>query len=886
MRKLLTLALSVAALPSLADTVLTDADLANAYANKGYSQRIVCHDPSIFMDTINHPKSSPRYYIYGSHLGAGYTTAASNYQNWGTFGGGESANCTLFADLNGNRVGYANAYNTHAVKRVKNYQGTEVAFGNFNAHEWQYKGDNIQGNQWAADAIYNPTMKKWLMYMSINGDHWGSVIVCLTSDSPQGPWVYQGPVVFSGFQGSYDHNGFGRSQDYKHTDLEIAIGEQATLPARYNVSSHWGTYYPNCIDPCVFYDEQGKLWMSYGSWSGGIFIIELDETNGLRDYTVTYPLEIKGTASSATAASADMTCDPYFGRKIAGGYYVSGEASYIEHIGNYYYLFMSYGGLVANGGYQIRVFRSEKPDGPYKDCCTASGQSAIFDKYILNYGRNIGRCIGVKILSNYQWDTMPTAELAQGHNSAIVDHEGRALLVYHTRFNNGTEGHQVRVHQMFVNEDGWLVTAPYEFSGETPSTADIAAKQLYTADEVAGDYQLIAHPYNQDTDNKAYETPVTIHLNSDGTITGPYTGTWQLVEGTSYINLSLKGAKTGNSATDFKGVLTRQSVDYTDISALCFTALSSSSGLVSTSNQTRGLLVWGSKADAKAAIKFTIDKVSVGPTVNSDLTLPGGKLGATIEWKSSDTGVLSDEGKIVSNGQATLTATIRKDGYVYTKQFPVTVDGSATPVYFPECGAKDFSNGWWQTFSPTYTLKAGTQCQFKFYNYTKGEQNWQNWALYGCRSFSSGTITSEYFGVRADNWDNTTGSNTGCSSNYNWDTFKTDMDGSLVDMTCSLASNGVFDMKSTITTKTGTVYTYTYRKTISARPAEITLFFVTEAAWIGPEGPNGESLGIEDVRIDTSRDAASDGIYDLYGRRLNGYQRGLNIVGGRKVIIR
>ena len=79
-----------------------------------------------------------------------------------------------------------------------------------------------------------------------------------------------------------------------------------------------------------------------------------------------------------------MTCDPYFGKKIAGGYYVSGEASYIEHIGNYYYLFMSYGGLVANGGYQIRVFRSDKPDGPYKDCCTAAGQSAIYNSYILN----------------------------------------------------------------------------------------------------------------------------------------------------------------------------------------------------------------------------------------------------------------------------------------------------------------------------------------------------------------------------------------------------------------------------------------------------------------------------------------------------------------------
>lgn len=45
------------------------------------------------------------------------------------------------------------------------------------------------------------------MYMSLNGDHWGSSIVCLTAKSPEGPWTYQGPVVFSGFQGTFEHNG-------------------------------------------------------------------------------------------------------------------------------------------------------------------------------------------------------------------------------------------------------------------------------------------------------------------------------------------------------------------------------------------------------------------------------------------------------------------------------------------------------------------------------------------------------------------------------------------------------------------------------------------------------------------------------------------------------
>ena len=66
-------------------------------------------------------------------------------------------------------------------------------------------------------------------------------------------------------------------------------------------------------------------------------MLKLDKKTGLRDYTYTY----SGTGSSP---NANATSDAYFGLKIAGGYYVSGEGPYIQHIGNYYYLFMSYGG--------------------------------------------------------------------------------------------------------------------------------------------------------------------------------------------------------------------------------------------------------------------------------------------------------------------------------------------------------------------------------------------------------------------------------------------------------------------------------------------------------------------------------------------------------------
>ena len=599
MKKLLLSIMSLMAMNgAMAQTPVGDNDLANAYATQTIG-RIAVHDPSIVMDVTGSNANNPLYYIYGSHLGRAKTNATSNYQIWNTFKTGEENTGTsnsLFADVN-----FKDAYTTHVIKKVKNSKGEEVAFGNFDAHGWQYEGNTVKGMQWAPDVIYNKIMKKWCMYMSLNGDHWCSSIVCFTSDDLEGPWVYQGPVVFSGFQGTFAHNAYAAADDWKHTDLAIATGE-TSLPARYQTGDSWGSFWPNCIDPCVFYDDDGNLWMSYGSWSGGIFMIRLDKTNGLRDYTYTFPYQRSGMTVTPGAADANCTSDPYFGKKIAGGYYVSGEASYIQKVGKYYYLFMSYGGLTAAGGYQIRVFRSEKPDGPYKDCLTSTGIDAVYGKYILNFGGDAKRDEGVKLFGNYQWNSMPTAEVAQGHNSAIIDHKGRALIVYHTRFNTRGEEHEVRVHQLFVNQDGWLVAAPYEFSGETYTHEDIATRQLYQASEVVGDYQLMAHPYRQNTAAKAYEKPVTIHLLADGSVTGEYTGKWELVSGTSFINLTLKGTATDHSEVVFKGVLTEQTIDYTNVKALCFTALSSSDGLATSggaSLQTRGLSIWGTKVKAE-----------------------------------------------------------------------------------------------------------------------------------------------------------------------------------------------------------------------------------------------------------------------------------------------
>lgn len=893
MKNLLLPIFAFSALSSAAQTTVTDADLQGAYSARQYGKRVVCHDPSIVIDNITNP-ASPTYYIYGSHLGRGKTTAAENYQEWTVFKADESnatATNSLFCNLSGTLVNYADAYTTHAVTSVKDHAGKTVTFGNFDAHGWQKKGNTVKGMQWAPDVIYNKTMKKWCMYMSLNGDNWASSIVCFTSDNVEGPWKYQGPVVFSGFLGKYAHNGYAAADDWKNTDFAIATGE-TSLPERYNVGDKWGSFWPNCIDPCVFYDDQDNLWMSYGSWSGGIFLLRLDKNNGLRDYTYTFPYEVNGKAATSTAASANTTSDPYFGKKIAGGYYVSGEASYIEKIGSHYFLFMSYGGLVSTGGYQMRVFRSDNPEGPYVDC---NGTSAVFNRYLMNYSATAVDNRGVLLFGGYKWDPMSGAEIAQGHNSAFTDKEGRSFVVYHSRFTNKGEGHEVRVHQLFLNDEGWIMAAPFEFDGETITNNDIATKASIADTEIAGDYQFLRHEYGQNTEAKAYETPVNIRLNADGTISGAENGTWERTAGTDYIALTIDDVV-------YRGVLVRQTIDYTNIPAIAIAALSSSSGSTTLGQKsyTKQQEVWAVKADAKAAIKYTANKINLpfddGTVLEETPVLPTeGKLGTNISWKSSDESILTSDGKVKGQGEVTMTMIVSKDDYVYTKDYTIVVEAEAekdAAVYFPESMEKNTSAAWWTNFSKDYyTLKKGSKAELKFYNYSNKVTNWNNWCLVAANAERGAEGYGEHFVLRNDNygWFTVAGGNTNdnssnveftLQSDYNWDTFLEDMDGSLVDMNVEFTGN-VVKMTSTITTTTKKVYNYSFSMKLTQPEDKVVLFFVNEGSYI-----DGSSLatGINSPYVITKKAEGNGKWYNLNGQQVNSSYKGIVIVNGRKFV--
>ena len=530
-------------------------------------RHVSVHDPSVVWDP-----NSRYYYIFGSHRAS---AKSRDMSSWTTF-------TAAWKTTTSNNASNTDAFKNNQTKKVT-INGNEVTFGNFDAYAWSSaygNGYNIDGNMWAPDVIYNPVMQKWCMYLSINGPTWNSSIILLTADKIDGPYMYQGPVIFSGFNVTST-----AGVSYKKTDLELVLGEQSSLPSRYSVGNQWGNRWPHCIDPCVFYDEQGKLWMSYGSWSGGIWMIELDENTGLRDYDVTY--SIKGSGNGVTS-------DPYFGKKIAGGYYVSGEGSYIEYIGGYYFLFISYGGLAVggnpndynNGGYQMRYFRSENPDGPYKD---ANNMDAIFPTYRLNFGHNATDNRGVNIFGAYgDWGKLTVgdwSERSQGHNSIIAAEDGRTYLVYHTRFQNRGEAHEVRVHQVFQNEDGWLVAAPFEYTGEEVTSADIATTQQIATNRVPGKYQLLTHKYRLNHTTKELAKPVEIQLNHNGTISGSVTGSWSIQEGTSYITLIISGVT-------YKGVVVEQTLERSTQTAVSFTAVAKN-----------GVSIWGYLTEALSGIE-------------------------------------------------------------------------------------------------------------------------------------------------------------------------------------------------------------------------------------------------------------------------------------------
>lgn len=112
------------------------------------------------------------------------------------------------------------------------------------------------------------------------------------------------------------------------------------------VVSSDGTVNFNAIDPAVIVDEDGQGWLAFGSFWGGIQLVEIDFPSG-RPTPGTEPVTIahRGTAVNAIEAPAFL------------------------HRDGWYYLFLSFDSCCQGTAstYNINVGRSRDASGPYVD---------------------------------------------------------------------------------------------------------------------------------------------------------------------------------------------------------------------------------------------------------------------------------------------------------------------------------------------------------------------------------------------------------------------------------------------------------------------------------------------------------------------------------------
>ena len=146
------------------------------------------------------------------------------------------------------------------------------------------------------------------------------------------------------------------------------------------------------------------------------------------------------------------------------------------------------------------------------------------------------------------------------------------------------------------------------------------------------------------------------------------------------------------------------------------------------------------------------------------------------------------------------------------------------------------------------------------------------------------------------------------TSNFNWDTFKNDMDGAKVVMEVTNdAANNQIHLMAQITTADGKSYFENFTKKQAGFPTAVAntikMFLTTEGVdvFVGRGGGllsiEGGHLVIDNTKT-TVDDAATtqiatatkapqqDAIYNIKGMRVKEAGRGLYIIGGKKVISR
>ena len=174
-------------------------------------------------------------------------------------------------------------------------------------------------------------------------------------------------------------------------------------------------------------------------------------------------------------------------------------------------------------------------------------------------------------------------------------------------------------------------------------------------------------------------------------------------------------------------------------------------------------------------------------------------------------------------------------GEPLTAQGALTIAASDQAKQAARVGADDFSNAWWSTFSKDWTVAAGESLSVGMEVHSLAQLNHQG----PCTIVRKANGT-EYGVVRMDHfgWLYATNTNEGLAelgwnlaSNWTWDGFAANIEGSHVTVTVANNGNGKASVRYYVVYANGETH-FQYYDNITVDSADVQFAFVTEASYL------------------------------------------------------
>ena len=471
---------------------------------------------------------------------------------------------------------------------------------------WEYLGKTTPPAEQMAEYGWSD-VNDWMLTDSASCQYWAADLV---PASYGGYWLYTCLV-----NAGYDEE--------KHDRVCIVLAWSPTLEARsfqyvgcilQSISDYaQDALYYNVValDPQVAYDADGNMYLTFGSFGAGTYMIELDRETGLKkdgqtdwldaDTINTYMEEARKTAIGDTHSyyGTHMTyCAE--GSLITHQYdvpLVCEEGEVTQVYDDYYYLMTCLGVLSRN--YVLFTAKSETIDAfsnlsgdPMasgwigKELVTGlfpplSGYRSDLDResYITTADRIEGSTEYIA-MSSFQWADYDFDIHAPGHGDLYTTSDGvniamlmvRTLALQNDKTAECDNGYPLaasstkffmQAHQYYINSVGDIVINANRYAGE-PDRPVSREEFLSFAKDNQFQLVLAGDPY-------VTTTAVYVTLNEDGSITGDASGSWSMY-GDRYIKLVIDGYDT------YYGVAAVSWLDNKDCVGTTVTAMGQTTG--------------------------------------------------------------------------------------------------------------------------------------------------------------------------------------------------------------------------------------------------------------------------------------------------------------------